>query len=358
MPAPQRFGIAPTTASAQLQKAWPPHVGVQPLPSGSPGRVKPADLGIVEGSPTMFVIGDHGGIKDPTAQNAVTVAMEAEPRPAFVYSVGDVVYFNGDPQEYGPQFYEAYAHMNVPFLAIPGNHDGDVTDIPGRSPLDTFLVNFCAKTPGLPVGNEEYNRDTMTQPWCDWTLDDPLVTMIGLYTNVPSGGHLEQSQVDWLTQELKDADPAKPVILSLHHPPYSIDAHHGGSAKMGAALDSAFETSKRCADLVLSGHVHDAQLFVRTYWKRQIPYVVIGNSGYHNLHKFAPGATVGQQLAPDVVYEGGVDDQWGYLKLTVAGGMITGSMVGVVPSSMTTAPPVITPDLFRFSVKDGVVTTR
>jgi membrane-associated phospholipid phosphatase len=50
------------------------------------------------------------------------------------------------------------------------------------------------------------------------------VTIVGLYTNVPSGGHLEQTQIDWLTGELRDADPKLPLIVCLHHPPYSVDA--------------------------------------------------------------------------------------------------------------------------------------
>src|SRR3954464_4429494 len=103
----RRVGIAPATAAEQLQRSFPPDVPVQPLPDGNPGRAKASDLGVKENSPlTFFVVGDHGGIKDPNPQNAVTFAMEAQPAPAFVYSVGDVVYFNADPPEWHPQFYE------------------------------------------------------------------------------------------------------------------------------------------------------------------------------------------------------------------------------------------------------------
>jgi hypothetical protein len=52
--------------------------------------------------------------------------------------------FNADAPEWHPQFYEAYAHLAVPFLGIPGNHDGDTTDDPARKPLDTWMANFCA----------------------------------------------------------------------------------------------------------------------------------------------------------------------------------------------------------------------
>ena len=338
------FGIGPTTAAAQLQKSWPPAPGIQPLPAGQGGRAKAVQLGVTDSKPlTFFVVGDHGGISDPTPQNAVTLAMEAQPPPAFVYSVGDVVYFNADSAQWTPQFYEAYAHLAVPFLSIPGNHDGDTTDDPSRKPLDTWMANFCAAAAAPPPGNEEYGRDVQTQPYCDWTLECGAVTIIGIYSNVPSGGHLEQSQVDWLSGELKAADPNLPLIVTLHHPPYSIDAHHGGSQRMGTGLDSAFKASGRLPQLVISGHVHDYQRFTRSDLAQPIPYVVIGNSGYHNLHKLAPGANPGEQLAPGVNFEYGDDSEYGFLKLTVDGNKISGEYFGVTPGVTSNAPPQIKP---------------
>src|SRR6266576_610453 len=128
----RQTGLPPITAAAQLQKSFA-EAGVQPLPEGSPGRTTAAQVGIADADPiTFFVIGDSGGIKAPGPQNAVSYAMQgaAGPAPAFVYSVGDVIYFNGDGSEYQPQFYEAYGHLAVPIVAIPGNHDGDTTDDP------------------------------------------------------------------------------------------------------------------------------------------------------------------------------------------------------------------------------------
>jgi hypothetical protein len=339
----RRVGIGPTTAAEQVQRSFPT-APTQPLPAGQPGRAKAAHLGAHETQPlTFFVVGDHGGINDPNPQNAVSLAMEGQNLPAFVYSVGDVVYFNADQPQWHPQFYEAYAHLTVPFLSIPGNHDGDTTDDPSRLPLDTWMANFCAAAPALPPGSEEYNRDVQTQPYCDWTLLCEAVTIVGLYTNVPSGGHLEPSQVTWLTGELKDADPQLPLIVTLHHPPYSVDSHHGGSARMGHALDTAFQASGRLPDLVISGHVHDYQRFTRSDLARPIPYLVIGNSGYHNLHLLAPGSNPGEQVAPGVTFEYGDASEYGFLKLTVDQGKISGEYFGVTPGVTPNAPPQVTP---------------
>jgi hypothetical protein len=263
--------------------------------------------------------------------------VQSDPKPAFVYTVGDVVYFNGDATEYTPQFYEAYGHLALPIVGIPGNHDGDTTDDPSRQPLDTFMANFCAAEPKLPPGNEEFNRDVETQPYCDWTLNLSAATIVGVYTNVPSGGHLEQSQIDWLTGELQAAPADKPLIVTCHHPPFSIDRFHGGAEAIGTALDGAFSTANRIPDLVLSGHVHDYQRFSRAMnGGRTLTYVVIGNSGYHNLHLLAQDAQTGQEVSSGVTFEFGDDRHWGYLELTIDGRSISGAYNAVTKTGDVT----------------------
>ena len=111
--AARRFGIPPSTAR---------------------------ELGITDASPlTFFVLGDSGGVKDPDPQNNVSNAMQAQTAPAFVYHVGDLVYFNGDEADYPSQFYEPYAHLNVPIVGIPGNHDGDNSDDTSVPSLSAFM---------------------------------------------------------------------------------------------------------------------------------------------------------------------------------------------------------------------------
>lgn len=339
------FGIEDLPARKQLQKSFA-RVGIQPLPQPyRPGRITPADVGITDpgDNVSFFVVGDVGGIKTPAPQNAVSVALEGRQAEAsFLLILGDVVYFNGQEvanvqgQQTGylDQFYEPYAKLQKPIIAFPGNHDGDPQ--PQDTSLSGFMANFCDSEPNVPPEDPqlEFGRHTQTLPYCEWTLQLAAVTIVAVYSNVPSGGHLESEQIDRLTQELKDADADKPVILGLHHPPYSIDAHHGGSAHMVEALDQAFTASGRVPDLVLSGHVHDYQRFTRTIQERQVPYIVSGNGGYHNLHKLARDASPGAQLAPDVVFDYGDASQYGFLKLTVSGGTISGEYVGAKPGTM------------------------
>lgn len=160
------------------------------------------------------------------------------------------------------------------------------------------------------------------------------MTITGVYTSVPSGGVLAASQIEWLTGELTDAPTDRPLIVALHHPPYSVDALGGGSQHMGDALGGAFTAAKRAPDLVLSGHIHDYQRFTRTFGECTIPYVVIGNSGYHNLHQLAADAKPGEEVADGVGLDYGGASQYGYLALTVSGGTISGSYTGVTPGTM------------------------
>jgi acid phosphatase type 7 len=346
------FGLEDLPARQQLQKSFP-QVGIQPLPAPyQPGSVKAADVGISDpGEPlSFFVLGDIGGIKTPSPQNAVSDAMELrQDEASFVLVVGDVVYFNGEEASYHDQFYEPYAKLVKPIVAFPGNHDGD--PLPGDTSLAGFMANFCDKQPSIPAADPqfEYGRNTQTLPYPEWTLELEAVTIIAVYSNVPSGGHLEPQQVTRLTQELKGANTGKPVIVGLHHPPYSIDAHHGGSQHMSDALDQAFKDSGRVPDLVLSGHVHDYQRFTRTIGGKKVPYIVSGNGGYHNLHQLATGAAPGEQLTADVTFEFGDASQYGFLKLTVQGGNINGEYVGVKPGTMPDGSDAhITPAVEKF----------
>jgi hypothetical protein len=338
----RRVGLTPRSAvkaADQLQKTGYDEAGLQPLPSPyHPGQALGVQVGIKDdpGTPlTFLIIGDDGGVADPNPQKAVAAAIRAQlagPNPAsFVYIVGDIVYFNADSSQYVPQFYEPFAHVQVPILGVPGNHDGDTTDDPSRLPLDTFMANFCAPAPGKPSVDpqDEYGRDTQTQPSHDWTLALGQVTIIGLYSNVPSGGYLYQEQIDWLTGELRTAPTDRPLLVTMHHPQYSVDAMHGGCAKLGLTLDTCFEAAGRWPDAVVAGHVHDYQRFTRIRTAGPVAYLVVGNGGYHNLHDLASDATPGLEVIPGVTFEYGDASTWGYLKMTVTGGKLSGEYVQV-----------------------------
>jgi 3',5'-cyclic AMP phosphodiesterase CpdA len=154
---------------------------------------------------------------------------------AFFYHLGDVVYYNGEASGYYEQFYDPYLRYDAPIFAIPGNHDGDALPEEGPS-LAAFVDNFCAPTPLITQEAGEAQRHAMTQPNVYWTLQAPYATIIGLYTNVPVGGQLDNDQIAWFQAELQAAPQERALIVAMHHPIYSFDTFHRWIAARGAAI--------------------------------------------------------------------------------------------------------------------------
>lgn len=346
---PRRFGIIAPPGPPQAQKAHGvrSNQSFEPLPDptgGYPYRLHLTDIvpgvdGAISeaGGMVLHCTGDTGGIMDPNPQKLVAEAMAedlAASMPLFLYHLGDVVYFYGAGDQYFPQFYEPYAEYPIPIVAIPGNHDGDVAPGDGTASLAAFVENFCASDPHLTPEAGEVDRHAMTQPNVYWTFVTPMATMIGLYTNVPEGGVVQTDQAAWLAEELAAADRKLPVIVSLHHPPYSVERVHGGSRAMESLLDAAFEQAQRPADAVLSGHVHNYQRFTRPLQGRDIPYIVAGGGGYHNLHYLPKidGSEIQPPYAPpdvDAVLQAYVDRDYGFMRLTVSEASIKGEYIAV-----------------------------
>ena len=350
---PRRLGVPAQPAEIQFHKShgFRANQTFQPLPRPTgayPYRLvldqvlTPAQTAAVThaGKLVFHVCGDTGGVKSPEPQQIVAMYMEQDattlsPPPSFLYHLGDVVYFNGQRSEYYPQFYEPYAQYPLPILAIPGNHDGDPLDPATEPSLAAFVESFCTAEPVLLPEAQEVQRDTMTQPNVYFTLLTPFATIVGLYSNVPEGGRLDADQIAWLGAELAAAPADTALIVAVHHPVYSADAHHGGSEYVGQVLDAAFESSGRTPDLVLTGHVHNYQRFTRTANGRQVPYVVAGAGGYWHLHYMAKDAS-GQDLPtpwqtpdPEVTLESYSDDRHGFLRLTATAETVTGEYLTV-----------------------------
>ncbi len=334
--------------------ADPPHPQQSPTFQGSPFQPLPAPTGAAPfrldleeivphaveaarkaGGMAFHMVGDTGGVQDPDPQTLVAAglvrdAAQAGPYgvPAFFYHFGDVVYFDGQADQYLPQFYDPYAHYPLPMMGVPGNHDGDVFDDGTRTnplpSLATFVRNFCAATPGQHSPDAgDAARTAMIQPNVYWTLNSPFATIVGLYTNVPEGGVVEPDQAAWFEGELAAAPTDRALIVVMHHPIYSLDTYHSGSKPMAALLAAATAASRRRPDIVFSGHVHNYQRFTVADpdGRGVTPFIVAGQGGYHNLHKMAkPG---GQPLMkpyavpgePGVVLDTYYDDRFGFLRL-------------------------------------------
>lgn len=316
--------------------------GNQPLPVPyTPAVVTPDKVGITDPgeSLTFLFCADWGGIEDPIPQKAVVAAMtERLPGPAFLYVGGDTVYFNGDPAQWPLQWYQPLTHFPIPVVSIPGNHDGDPTDgVPGAGIL-SFMANMCTASPTLPPcdPHDEFGRDTQTQPSHDWGLALEAVTILGVWTNVASGGHLEPQQISWLTDATQHAPTDRPLILIEHHPPYSISADGGSSPKLNAVFDGVWQAAGRWPELILSGHVHDYQRFTRERADGSTSYVVCGGGGYHHLHSIAGDYEPGMDLGSGITCDFADGTHYGYLAVTVTSGRIQGEYVQVTRDGQVT----------------------
>jgi len=366
---PPRFTQAPTYPGRAYQEF--------PLgPGAAPYRAKLEDLvsdlpDELDKKMVFHICGDTGGVKNPAAQQLVVSAMEGDARnstaggkAAFFYHLGDVVYYNGLTSEYYPQFYLPYEYYPLPILGIPGNHDGDPLIQAGtQEPLEPSLFgwrrNFCSEDGGITHEAGDTPRHAMKQPNPYWTLETPKANFIGLYTNVPEGGLVQDDQKSWLIAELKYAarDHAKALFVCLHHPVFSADTHHSGSVAMKELLDAAVQESGAHPDIVFTAHVHNYQRFTRTIDNQQFTYIVAGAGGYWNLHSMAKfmGAKVTppfrQEDDPEVVLENYVDDTHGFMRIEIDDEVITARYIAVPrPHEPPETPPRVA-DLFQVQYK-------
>lgn len=312
----------------------------------------------------FHTIGDTGGVQSAEPQQIVMEHMDRDfndpdplTHPAFFYHLGDVVYYYGEARYYQAQFYDPASHYPAPILAIPGNHDGDVFDETVPS-LAAFVDNFCSPEPRHMKEAGDALRDAMTQPNVYWTLEAPFVNIIGLYSNVPEGGRLDDEQIAWFEEELARAPIDKALIIAVHHPIYSADTHHSGSLYIGEILDQAITKTGRKPDLVLTAHVHNYQRFTRRLDGWYIPYIVAGSGGYWHLHEVIKqdhGAKVDPPFFISdmgVMLENYCDDRHGYLRLEVTPKTITGTFFTVPRPQEPWSAPAREADKFILDLRE------
>jgi hypothetical protein len=326
--------VSPLTYTQQFQPL-PKPLGQPPYHYDLQTAVPGIDTRAAERQQIVFhAVGDTGGITNGEYQTNVAAAMKADLKlgpdkaPSFFYHIGDVVYYNGQPEDYYAQFYEPYNHYSPPIIGIPGNHDGDPINAQQVS-LDGWVAYFMTAAPHVDPASHDAPRVTLSLPNPYFTLVCPFVTIVGMYTNVPEGGSIDSVQQQWLTNELATAPTDKALIVALHHPIYSFDVAHSGSPRMADAVQNAINDSRRVPNLVMMGHVHNYQRIERTLMKGvTTPFIVSGNGGYYNLHQLnAPPGTTDPDTGAHLLV--GDDQNHGYMTLTISADTITGTVTSV-----------------------------
>ena len=185
----------------------------------------------------------------------------------------------------------------------------------------------------------------------------PLANLVGLYSNVPEGGAIRDEQAEWLVEQLRTLPTDRPLCLSLHHPVYSADDHHSGSTHMKQVLEKAFESAARHPEMIFAGHVHNYQRLTKVLSdETQIPYIVAGAGGYHNLHHVKK--VNGQAMVTPVMFEDTdgdpvtlerySDDHHGFLRIEVTDALVTGRYYTVPRPQEPFSKPNKLVDYFEF----------
>jgi 3',5'-cyclic AMP phosphodiesterase CpdA len=156
----------------------------------------------------------------------------------------DAVLFTGDLTDFGrvdeyENLHRLLAPLPMPVLLMPGNHDdrGNLRE-------------------GFPGHGYLRQRDGPV----DYAIDEFPLRIVALDSTIPqqSGGELREAQLAWLDETLC-AQPTKPTLVALHHPPFWTGIGH--MDKMGLENPQALEqviAHHPQVERVISGHLHRA----------------------------------------------------------------------------------------------------
>jgi 3',5'-cyclic-AMP phosphodiesterase len=159
------------------------------------------------------------------------------PRPDLVVISGDLV--DVPSKAAYDHLLQLLAELEIPFAAIPGNHDD-------RDLMRAALPDDCTRGTG-PLHATR-------------TVRDVDVILMDSTTPGQNYGMFEPESLAWLEMKLKAA-PTRPALLFLHHPPFVTGIHHMDVQNLRNAGELApILLRHRRTRLVAAGHVHRATL--------------------------------------------------------------------------------------------------
>lgn len=167
---------------------------------------------------------------------AVEALNAMDPQPDVVLHTGDIT-SHGSVARY-ERFREIMSELKAPYLLIPGNHDDR-----------DALREVFGGTDRLPTTGTFLHYSVESHPvrliCCDSVIEHE------------TPGEMCPERLTWLEETLS-ADPKRPAIVALHHPPF-YTGMTGTSAKGLKAGGAEFEQLLRRNPQVvrvLAGHVH------------------------------------------------------------------------------------------------------
>ena len=373
----------------QAKSAQLPHYPFQPLPKPNgpaPYRfdlsqlLSAADIARIKdaGAMVCHTVGDTGDyrgqqqdfVADMLTRDAQQLTEDR--KPAFYYHLGDVVYFAGDIDKYGDNFYETYKDYPCFIVAIRAITTASrMTRRTVRSirTRPHWMGGCRISWPAIPARASARRKPHRGEPrWTCRTSIGPSQrrlprSSVCFRMSERPKEEMHPDQVNWFGEELTAADPNLALIVAVHHPPYSGDTEHSGSTEVHTVLFDSFKATKRYPNLILSGHVHNYQRFTDVVAgpksSLQIPCVVAGAGGYTNLGKLhkvdGQYPAVPLPLGNGLTLEQYDQDNFGFLRLEVSSTQILATYFSA-PYSQGATPAASVVD--RFVVDLGSHTVR
>jgi hypothetical protein len=232
-------------------------------------------------TPLIAAVGDIAcATSDPVTesscqQQAVSDAI-VKTNPESVWLLGDIQYLNGELGQFRNSFGKAFAPLRNRWRPSPGNHEYLTTNARG-------YYEFFGKAAG-PYQRGFYSFDIGS--WHVVSLNANC-TIIDCTKN--------SFQAKWLRADLKK-HPAKCTAAFWHQPLYSSGVEHGNDPLVRPLWQILQD---RKADLVLNGHDHDFETFVRqdAYGKRDPEGMIqivsgAGGKSWYDFAKIQPNSKV------------------------------------------------------------------
>jgi hypothetical protein len=181
-----------------------------------------------------------------TADEATGNIIEGLGSGAIAWTAGDNAYDNGTLDDFNTKYEPAWGSFKGRTWPTPGNHDYRTTNASG------YKGYFDAGTlveRATPIGTQTYHAQDIGG-WRWYFLDSNI------------GATTSSAQYGWLQQDLNaNVSPGECVGAIWHHPVVSTGAH-GSSTKMARIFD-LLDQAAYDADLILEGHDHNYERFVK-----------------------------------------------------------------------------------------------
>lgn len=227
----------------------------------------------------LFALGDQGsgGLEQRAVADAMEKVAKKNKNLDFVVLLGDNFYIDNKLTETSPEwntmFEEVYsgAYLSaVPFYAILGNHDADLSLSPNTHPE----IEYSKKALGS-------NRWRMPAHYFHSDFGNihgrPLLRIVFLDTNASADDIAMQANY---VREQFIHNPVQPIwkIVAGHHTIRTCGKHYADQTDLTKILLPAMQEAK--VNLYMSGHDHNQQFIV----KKAEPVYVINGAGGKSLY--------------------------------------------------------------------------